>query len=125
MDYFGAIVIVIAFIYLIKRLHLIENSVKVVRVSKQAVADIKNPELSDDDKEVLVQKHALLLLKLFLILTITAIIALAVPLGLIMAMDYATIMSFDNVVSITLSTWFLILSTVIIVLFFWLINRKT
>ncbi len=125
MEYFGASVIVILFLFLLKLFNLVENSMSVVKISRLALDDIRNPDLSDDKKEEQTQKYAIKLVKLFAILTICSILALGIPISLIWLLDYFAVLSFDNVVEITLSTWFLVVSTFLIAGFFWVTrNRK-
>jgi len=124
MDYAGAILLVIVFIVLLKVLKLLENSLQVVRISKEAMVVVRSKDLSDDEKESCVQRHAINLVKLFVILTVSAMLALAIPLGLIWLLDSISFLSFDNVLEITLSVWFLVISTVVISLYFYVLARK-
>ena len=124
MDYLGAAFIVIGFVFLIKRLRLIENSVLVVSVARQAVADIGNPDMPDESKEAAVQQHALQLLKLFFVLAATAFAAVGLPVVIIWLFDWLGLLSFDRIIEITLSLWFLVLSTILVAAFFWMTKSR-
>ena len=125
MDYFGAIVLVIIFVFLLKLAKLVENSIEVVSISRMAMSDIRNPELSDDIKEVRIQKHALLMVKYFFILTISTIFCLAMSTGLICLLDYFSVLSFENVITITFSVWFLALSSILVSMFLWYVAKNS
>jgi len=125
MSYFGAIGLVVVFVLLLKLTKLFENSIKVIGVSRVAISDIRNPELSDDIKEIRVRKHAFLMIKYFFILTISAIVCLAIPTGLIWLLDYFLVLSFENVIRITFSVWFLVLSCILVSMFFWYIAKNS
>ena len=125
MSYFGAIGLVVVFVLLLKLTKLFENSIKVIGVSRVAISDIRNPELSDDIKEIRVRKHAFLMIKYFFILTISAIVCLAIPTGLIWLLDYFLVLSFENVIRITFSVWFLVLSCILVPMFFWYIAKNS
>lgn len=124
MNYFGAIVIVVLFVILLKKFRLVENSVQVISISRMALSDIRNPELTDDQKETRVQKHALQLFRFFFILTVSVVLSFAIPLGLIWLLDYFSLMSIQAVIDISLSVWFLVASTLFLVVFFWLVAKK-
>ena len=83
-----------------------------------------NSDLGDDEKEVLVRGHALSFLKYFFILSLSAIVAMVFPTGAIWVLDFLGLMSFDAVFSILLSSWFLVSSTAILFIYFYITSRK-
>ena len=70
IDYAGALFLVIGFIAILKIAGLVEKSTRVIAISKQAVAVLRDEGMSDDEKENLMQGHAKQLAGLFFLLTI-------------------------------------------------------
>lgn len=115
MTYVGVAILVAGFVVLIKIFGLVEKSREVFTVSKFALSDIQNPELNDDAKEVALQQHAKRLFTLFFLLTVGGAAALALPAGLLFLLEQAGLLSFSDVIAVTLSWEFLLASSVLII----------
>lgn len=109
----GAIVFVFGFLILVKLFALVENNIRVVEISKSAVSIILDPEIADFQKEVAMQKFAKQLLPLFFLISITTILAIAIPFGLIWLMELAKICSLKKVIEMLMSIEFIIFSILI------------
>ncbi len=116
IEYAGAIFLVIGFVFVLKVLKLVEKSTRVVNISKQAVAELRDTELSEDAKEAAMQSHAVQLLGLFVLITIGGIAAIFLPLAIVWGLDRLQLVSLDGVLEVAFSWPFIIAATVLIVL---------
>ncbi len=115
MDYVAATFLVLGFIALLKVLKVVENSARVIRITKQAVVDLRSSKLDDDAKETAMQAHAKGLFVLFLLVTVGGIAAIFVPLAVIWGLDRMQLLSLDSALKATLSWQFIVASTAAIV----------
>jgi hypothetical protein len=115
---------VVGFILLIKLLRLVEMSVTVIDIAKQALADLRDLELHDDDKEAALQRHALRLFGLFFLLTLGGAAAFLTPIAVLWGLERVGILSLDAVVEAALTWQFLTASTVLTIAFFWLARKR-
>ena len=109
----GAIFVIISFLVLMKWFGLVERSMRVFAVSKQAMGDLTDLALDDDAKETAMRLHGKTLTILFLLLTAGGFGAVAAPLGVIALLDAATILLFDDVIDALLSWWMIAAATVL------------
>jgi hypothetical protein len=116
IDYAGALFLVIGFIVILKIAGLVERSTRVIAISKQAIAVLRDEGMSDDEKESLMQGHAKQLAGLFFFLTIGGLAAVFLPFALILVFDQAGWLSVDSVVEVALSWPFITATTVVIVI---------
>ena len=116
IDYAGALFLVIGFIAILKIAGLVEKSTRVIAISKQAVAVLRDEGMSDDEKENLMQGHAKQLAGLFFLLTIGGLAAVFLPFALIWAFDQAGWISADSVLNVALSWPFITATTIAIVI---------
>lgn len=114
----GAALLVIGFIALIKIFGLVEKSIDVINLARLAYADLQNPALNDDAKEVALQSHAKRLFVLFLLITLGGAAALALPMGLIWLLEQMDVLSLNAVISAALSWKFLLAGTVLAIVVF-------
>lgn len=114
----GAALLVIGFIALIKIFGLVEKSIDVINLARLAYADLHNPALNDDAKEVALQSHAKRLFVLFLLITLGGAAALALPMGLIWLLEQMDVLSLNAVISAALSWKFLLAGTVLAIVVF-------
>lgn len=114
----GAALLVIGFIALIKIFGLVEKSIDVINLARLAYADLHNPALNDDAKEVALQSHAKRLFVLFLLITLGGAAALALPMGLIWLLEQMDVLSLNAVISAALSWKFLLAGTVLAIIVF-------
>lgn len=119
----GACLLVAGFLVLFKLLGLAEKSLEAIQIAKRALADIRSPELDDYAKEKALQGHAKHLFALFFVLTVGGFAALLIPAALIWLLEKLDLLVFDSVLETTLSWPFLVVSSVAIMLFFYLWRR--
>jgi len=113
MNLLGATLVVILFAVLVHVVRLVRWTTEVVAESRESAAVLKNPGLDDEEKEKALQKHAIRLCVLFLLLVLGSAVALLAPVGLIWLMDAAGLISLDGVLDM-LQRWdFLAAATVI------------
>ena len=124
MSFFGAIFLVIGFVVLIKYLKVIEKSSKVLSIAKQSFVIINDSKSSDLQKEIAMQKYAKELLLLFLVISFSSLLALAIPAALVWLMELSGLLSFQSVIDITLSWEFIVGSIVVSIVVMWLMSRK-
>ena len=108
MELLGALLAVLGFIGLAKAFDLLERNLKVIQVTRSALSVLGDKTLDDLQKEKALQKNAAVLLRLFLEVTGTSLLALGIPLGLVWAMDAFDLLSWDGVLSTLTSTWFIL-----------------
>lgn len=116
IEYLGALFLVIGFVFILKIAGLVDKSTRVIDISKQAVAELRSSELSDDDKESAMQSHAKQLAGLFVLITMGGMAAVFLPIAVIWGLDRLTIISIDAVLDLALSWTFIGATTVLIVL---------
>jgi len=116
IEYLGALFLVIGFVFILKIAGLVDKSTRVIDISKQAVAELRSSELSDDDKESAMQSHAKQLAGLFVLITMGGMAAVFLPIAVIWGLDRLTIISYDAVLDLALSWTFIGATTVLIVL---------
>jgi hypothetical protein len=83
----------------------------VFRLVKSSLAVLRNPSLEDDAKESALRSYARRLFLLFLLLTLGAALALALPAGMIWILDALQVVSLRSVIDVTLSWQFLLGTT--------------
>jgi hypothetical protein len=122
VEWLGGLIVVLGFIGLAKVFGLVERNLKVIQISRSAASVIGDNSLGDLQKEKKLQKYAKELLTLFLMITGISILALGVPLGAVWLMDALNLLSFAGVIQTITSTWF-ILATVGISLVYLFLKR--
>lgn len=122
IEYAGAIFLVVGFIVILKISRLVEKSTRVIAISKRAVAELRDVELSDDAKESAMQNHAKQLAGLFVLITMGGTAAVLVPIAVIWGLDQLALVSIDAVFNVALSWPFFVGTTVLIVIML-VVNR--
>jgi uncharacterized oligopeptide transporter (OPT) family protein len=120
----GAIFLVVGFVALIRMFGLIKKCGDVFDLVKSSLAVLRNPSLDDDAKESAMQSYARQLFLLFLLLTLGAALALALPAGVIWILDVLQVVSLRAVIDVTLSWQFLLGSTLVGVLAWRLTGKR-
>jgi hypothetical protein len=120
----GAILLVVGFVLLVRMFGLIGKCRHVFELVESSLAVLRDPSLDDDAREHALQSHAKQLFALFFLLTAGAVLALALPAGVIWILDALRIVSFRAVVDLTLSWQFLLATTLIGVVAWWLMRRR-
>lgn len=123
IEYAGALFLVIGFVFILKIAGLVEKATRVISISKQAFAVLRDAGMSDDEKEILMQDHAKQLALLFFLLTVGGIAAVFLPFAVIWAFDLAGWISVDAVLAVALS-WPFITATSIVIIVAFVVNRK-
>ena len=121
----GAIFLFIAFLSLFNVFGLVEKSGEVLRIANQSLEDLRSKNRDDHAKEKALQHHAKRLFTLFFLLTLGGLGALLIPVSLIWALDQFEVLSFDAVIDVTLSWPFLLVSTVLAIIFFRFMHKRT
>lgn len=124
MTYLGAVLLVSVFIALFKLFRLIDVASGAVACSKESVATVLDNSLGDEEKELVLRSASKKLFVFFLKLTVGGALSLFIPVCIIAGMDLLGILSFDEVISFTLS-WEFILITTVIMIFFFVVLRKS
>ena len=119
ISWIGATFLVVCFIILMQRLGMIKNSHKVVTIARNSLSVIKSSELSDEDKEQVLQKEAGRLLWLFLVLAGSGAAALLIPLLILWLGDQLEIISLQPIFTTLMSPLFIGVSTVLTILILW------
>ena len=109
----GAAFVIVGFLVLMALFGLVERSLRVVAVSKQATRDLTDSSLDDDAKESAMRVHAKTLGGLFVLLTAGAAAAVGAPLGVIAILDAAAVLSFASVMEALLSWWMIAAAVVL------------
>ena len=115
IEYAGAIFLVIGFIFILKISGLVEKSTRVIGISKQAVAELRSTELSDDAKESAMQSHAKRLVGLFFLITVGGVAAVFLPFAVILGLESLNLISVDAVLDVAMSWPFIAATTALIV----------
>ncbi|MGH8583533.1 MAG: hypothetical protein ACREWG_12270 [Gammaproteobacteria bacterium] len=112
----GGFVIIIGFIIIARYLGLVEKSLRVIALSKQALSALRDPGLSDDDKEIAMRAYAKALGSLFIILTVGAAMAALIPVGVIWLLDTAGLLSLEAVLDALLSPALILGGTIMMII---------
>ena len=116
----GAVFVIVGFLVLMTLFGLVDRSLRVFAVSKQATRDLTDPALDDDAKETAMRLHAKSLGGLFVLLAAGGGAAVAAPLGVIAILDAVAILSFAGVINTLLSWWMIaaaVAATVAVIIF--------
>ncbi|QGY39213.1 hypothetical protein GM415_03435 [Pseudodesulfovibrio cashew] len=124
MLYVGVAILVLGFVVLLKAFGLVDKANRTIACSKESVDIIRNPGLGDDDKEKALQANSKQLFLLFFQLTLGCAAALLLPAAVVWGLDKAGLMSFDEVVAFTLSWEFLLGTTLLIVVLFYVMRKN-
>ncbi|NEP86713.1 MAG: sulfotransferase [Okeania sp. SIO2C2] len=111
----GATLFVVGFLILVQSFQLVEKSKKTTAMGGRSLDIIRSSQLSEEEKESLLQKNAKDLFGLFFILAFGGIVSVILPLGLLWLAEKLGWLSLDAVFKTLLSPVFLILSTILAV----------
>ena len=117
-QWIGALIMVAGFVSLFQILGLVKKSRDVVRVANQSLNIIRSPRLSDEEKEVQLQKNSQKLFGSFFILSFGGAIAVFVPLGVLYLGARLGWLSLSSTLETTFSPGFLIVSTILVIVAF-------
>ena len=123
MSLLGALFLLIGFVLIIKVFNLVEKVGDVMRIAKSALADIHDPDMHDDAKGIALRKYSIRLFALFITLMLGFVLAVFVPVGLIWILSLAGLISFDNVIATAFSYEFILVSTILLFAYLWLVHK--
>ena len=121
----GAVILVAVFSVLIQRMGLAEQANAVMTVAFDSIGIIGSSELSDDEKEVGLQKNSLKLLGLFFKIVFSGALALLVPMGIVWLGDQLGLLSLEAVLNVLISPPFLIVSGLLLLGLYIALRRKS
>jgi hypothetical protein len=113
IDALSALMVVIIFAVLLHVFGLVDRASEVLSIGRRAAATLRDPTLSDADKERQMQQSSLKLFRLLAVLVIGSAAALLTPLALIWLADFVGLLSFGSVLDMFLRWDFIIGGTII------------
>ena len=109
---FGALFIVAVAIWLLLALKTPARVQQVLAVSQASMGHVRDPDLSDDEKEKLMQSHSLQLFGLFFAIMAIFAVAFLAPVAVLWGLDWLGLLSLDAVLAYAVSVPFLVGTTV-------------
>lgn len=113
MIWAAAFLLVMGFLALLFAFGVPDRAKAAIDRSRQALAVVRDKQLSDLEKEKAMQEHAKRMFGLFATITLTSALALAIPVGIVALLDYAQVLDMQTVLDRTLSWQVLVAATVI------------
>jgi hypothetical protein len=108
LAYLQAAVLVVAIIVLLKLFRLVPLARDAIQAARRSYAALRDPQLSDDEKEKALQAYALRLFGLFLLITLAAAAAFGLPVAALWLAGRWGLLSFTGAMDATLSWEFLV-----------------
>ncbi len=108
MVFIIAVLTVVIFSVLFKKTGVYTLTISMLGEAKEASTLVRNPGLSDEEKEKALQKMTLRLFKGFARIAILSLVLLLVPALVIYSLDVLQVASFDAVIDTLLRTDFII-----------------
>jgi hypothetical protein len=118
----AALFLVAGFLAVARVLRMVPHAREVMARSRAAARDLRDPALDELAREKAVQGHALRLAWLFVLLVATSGTALAIPVGVVYALEQTGLVQLPEVLDITLDPIFLIGVTVAVLV--WTFVRR-
>ena len=122
MTWAAAAFVVVGFLAIAQLLRIPARASAVIARSRAAVGVLRDSAMTDLEKEKAMQGHAKSLLASFFVITLGSAIALAVPVGVVLALDAAGVVEFDAVLDRTLS-WQIILGATVLGFAVWFARK--
>ena len=120
---FGAALLVIGVIALIKAFGLFPRALQVVRTSRSALEVMNDPYCGDDRKESLLQGYSLSLLRSFVDLFVRGVGSIAIPVALLWTLEGADLVSLKAILALTRSWAFLLGGVISAIVAFWFLDK--
>jgi len=124
VNWIAAIGIVAAFVAIIQRLRLVGHCKSAARIASESFTIIRSRELPDEAKEEALQKNTPRLFIAALKIILAGVLAVGVPVGVLYLADSADLVSFDEVLALSISMPFLG-ACLLAWLLFWLAGKYT
>jgi hypothetical protein len=118
MAWVGAVLLVLAVLGLVKVFGVVAHSRRAIALAQASFGVISDRALPEETKEEVLQRNAVQLLKLFLLLLVLGAAAFLLPLGGLWVADHWGVLSWDAVLTTTLSWPFLsatVFATIVVV----------
>lgn len=109
----GASSVVIFFTLLIYLLGIIQKTRQTIEISQKALQVIRDPRISDEQKQQLVQASSLKLFSLLAILVIFTAVAILIPVGIIWLAELGGLVSLDGVLGLMVRWEFMLAATAV------------
>jgi hypothetical protein len=122
-SFFGAVLLVIGVMALMKVFGLFPRALQAVRTSRSALEVMTDPECGDDRKESLLQGYSVSLLRSFVDLLIRGVGSMVIPVGLLWMLEFAGLLSLEAVWALTRSWAFLLGGVIAAIVAFWLLEK--
>jgi hypothetical protein len=123
ISFFGAMLLVIGVMALMKVFGLFPRALQAVRTSRSALEVMTDPECGDDRKESLLQGYSVSLLRSFVDLLIRGVGSMVIPVGLLWMLEFAGLLSLEAVWALTRSWAFLLGGVIAAIVAFWLLEK--
>ena len=114
---------VLMFVGLFTLLRIVDRGREVLQITGDAVSLMRDPDVTDLEKEKRIQKYSLRLLALFMVLVLAASAALLIPILTVWVLDRMSLVDFEGTVRVSTSQSFLVGASLVSVGLFWLIER--
>jgi hypothetical protein len=121
-SFFGAVLLVVGVIALMQGFGLFPRALQAVRTSRRALEVMNDPACGDDRKAALLQGYSLSLLRSGVDLLIRGVGAIAIPVGLLWALEIAGFLSVAAVWDLARSWGFLLGGGIAAVASFWFLE---
>ncbi len=119
----GIAILVAGFAVILERVRMVPFTQKVIALSRTSVQTLRNPSLSDDEKERLIQANTIAMFKLFGILLGGMALALLIPLFVVWVFDQLGWVSLPGVLS-ALTRWDVIVVVSIVgIIIYWISSK--
>jgi hypothetical protein len=113
MNLAGAVAVVILFIILVYMVGLVRHAREVIAVSRSSMTVLSDASVDDDAKEKALQKSAIRLFSLLVLMLVGTAISLVAPIGVVWLLDLFGIVSLDAVLAI-LARWdFIVIASLV------------
>ncbi len=120
---FGIAILVTGFAVILERVRLVPFTQEVVALGRKSVDTLRDPALSDDEKEQLMQTNTLVMLKLLGVLLAGMGAALLIPLFVVWVLDQLGWLSVSAVLAM-LTRWDVIaIVSVLGVMIYWVTSK--
>ncbi len=125
INWIAAVLLVVLFLFLIKKLRLVENSRTVIGVARRSMAVITSSTLSDDAKELALRSDLKHLLRLFILIVFGWTAGVFIPMGSLWLCHKAGLLSMGSVHAVLFSPVFIVVSSIFIILFMYIFSVHT
>lgn len=108
----GALFLVVCFLGLLKLFRLIGHSRRVIEISQESFATIRDIDLAEEEKERIMQRNAVRLFGLFFVLLAGGVAALLIPVGILFVAESIGLLKLQPIIDTSMSPAFLIGTTI-------------